>query len=120
MHATARNHSILIVDDDPQVLDALKFAFTDAGEQGVSAVDTFEEAKRALRSQSFDVLITDIRLGAYNGLQLAVLARDLYPAIQIIVFSGYDDPVLKEEAHRVGALYLVKPITARTLLDLIG
>lgn len=120
VHGTVRNRTILIVDDDPQVLDALNLAFTDAGERGVSACGTFEKAKQALRSHPFDVLITDVRLGAFNGLQLAVLARDLYPEIQLIVFSGFDDPVLKEEAYRIGALYLVKPVTARTLLNLIG
>ena len=37
----------------------------------------FEKARRILREQTFDALITDVRLGAFNGLQLAVMARDI-------------------------------------------
>jgi two-component system response regulator YesN len=72
-----------------------------------------------LHTDRFDVLITDVRLGAFNGLQLAVLARDQNPEIQLIVFSGFDDPVLRQEAERLGAVYLVKPVTSRQLLELI-
>ncbi len=111
--------SILIVDDDLQLLEALALAFRSAGQEGVVASDNFEDAKRALRTHQFDVLLTDVRLGAFNGLQLAVLARDLYPGIQLIVFSGFDDPVLKEEARRLGAQYLVKPVSGSYLLALI-
>ena len=113
------NPSILIVDDDPRVLDALERALKQAGQPEVVALGTFEEARRALRAGRFDVLITDVRLGAFNGLQLAVLARDQTPAIQLIVFSGIDDPVLRVEAERLGAVYLVKPVTSRQLLELI-
>ena len=37
----------------------------------------------------------------------------------IVVFSGYDDPVLRQEAGRLGAAYLVKPVTAEQLLTLV-
>ena len=63
--------SILIVDDELALLDAMERAFLSAGE-GVVAKGTFEDARQVLRSQHFDVLITDVRLGAFNGLQLAV------------------------------------------------
>lgn len=111
-------HRVLIVDDEPALLDALKIAL-ERGECDVTACRTFEEARQQLLSESFDVLITDVRLGAFNGIQLAVVARDRNPAMRIVVFSGYDDPVLRAEAARVGASYLVKPISAEQLLNLI-
>jgi two-component system response regulator FlrC len=110
---------ILIVDDDESLLDALSRALRQAGENGVVALSSFSAAKQALHDNPFDVLISDVRLGAFNGLQLAVLARDQSPEIQLIVFSGFDDPVLREEAERVGAVYLVKPVTSSYLLELI-
>ena len=112
--------SILIVDDDLSLLDALESALKQAGQREVVALGAFADARRALHTDRFDVLITDVRLGAFNGLQLAVLARDQNPAIQLIVFSGFDDPVLRQEAERLGAVYLVKPVTSRQLLELIG
>jgi DNA-binding response OmpR family regulator len=42
--------------------------------QRIVACDTFEKARQALKDEPFDALITDVRLGAFNGLQLAVMA----------------------------------------------
>ena len=117
--APTTNRRILVVDDDLVLLDALEGAFKEAGDLKVVALANFEDAKRLLRSETFDVLITDVRLGAFNGLQLAVLARDCNPAIQLIVFSGFDDPVLRQDADNLGALYLIKPVMSSHLIDLI-
>lgn len=108
---------ILIVDDDVALLEGVENTFKAAGEDA-TASSSFEVAKRLLRSDKYDVLITDVRLGAFNGLQLALLARDLYPSITLIVFSGFDDPVLRAEAEQLGAAYVVKPISGTALLEL--
>jgi DNA-binding response OmpR family regulator len=108
---------ILIVDDDVALLDGLESAFKSAGE-AATACSSFELARQILRSEQYDVLITDVRLGAFNGLQLALLARDLYPRITLIVFSGFDDPVLRAEAEHAGAAYVVKPVATSALLEL--
>ena len=109
---------ILIVDDDPSLLEALERSFKEAGED-VVAHSSFEQARRALQTTHFDALITDVRLGAFNGLQLAVISRDTYPDIRLIVFSGFDDPVLRTEAEHVGATYVVKPVTGAKLLEIL-
>ncbi len=109
---------ILIVDDDASLLEMLERAFLKAGAE-VVAHSTFEEARRALHDDGFDALLTDVRLGAFNGLQLAVISRDAHPATRVIVFSGFDDPVLRSEAERVGATYVVKPVTTDVLLELV-
>ena len=109
-------HRILVVDDDAQLLDAIRRAFSEAG-QDVLAHSTFEGARRALRDESFDALVTDVRLGAFNGLQLAVIARDTHPDIRVIVFSGFDDSVLRHDAESIGATYLVKPVSFSELLE---
>ena len=89
------------------------------GQCDVTACRTFEEARQHLLTKHFDVLVTDVRLGAFNGIQLAVVARDRNAAMKIVVFSGYDDPVLRSEAANLGASYLVKPISAEQLLNFI-
>jgi two-component system, NtrC family, nitrogen regulation response regulator GlnG len=109
---------ILIVDDDASLLEALERSFLEAG-QDVRAYSKFEEARRVLQSSRFDALITDVRLGAFNGLQLAVIGRDTYPDMRLIVFSGFDDPVLRTEAEHVGATYIVKPVTGAQLLQIL-
>jgi two-component system, response regulator YesN len=108
--------SLLLVDDDLSLLGALSRFLSDSGFQVVPC-STFEDAKREIGVLRPDILITDVRLGAFNGLQLALLARDVRSDVRVVVFSGFDDTVLKEEAKRIGATYLVKPVSGHTLLE---
>jgi two-component system response regulator FlrC len=117
--AHERIRRILVVDDDESLLQAVVLAFRESGHE-VVASSTFEEARTRLRGEAFDVLLTDVRLGAFNGLQLAVIARAANPKMRVLVFSGFDDPVLREEARQLGAAYLVKPVTSRQLLEIIN
>ena len=99
------------------LLEALARSFREAGWR-VVACSTFEDGRQALRTQRFAGLLTDVRLGAFNGLQLAVVARDLRPDMTLIVYSGFDDPVLRAEAEHIHAVYVVKPISPAQLLHL--
>jgi two-component system response regulator YesN len=110
--------SLLIVDDDVDLLRPLSRFLSENGYTVVSCT-AFDDAKQEISALRPDIVVTDVRLGAFNGLQLAMLARDLKPTARIIVFSGFDDPVLKEEARRIGATYLVKPVSGHTLLDVL-
>jgi DNA-binding response OmpR family regulator len=110
---------VLVVDDDIALVEALERALTEGGFE-VVAHTTFEGARHALREQNFDAMLTDVRLGAFNGLQLAVVARDSYPDMQIVVFSGFDDPVLRDEAQHINATYLVKPVTGEELIRIFA
>ena len=116
--STTSKLRLLIVDDDVSLLDAMQRALRDSL-RTVVACDSFEKARQVLKDQSFDALITDVRLGAFNGLQLAVMARDMYPDMRLIVFSGFDDPVLRADAEQIGAAYLVKPVASHELLKLL-
>ena len=111
-----QSQRVLVVDDEPSLLDAVKSAFERAGHY-VVACRTFEDARSRILSEEFDALVTDVRLGAYNGLQLAVIARDKDPGLGIIVFSGFDDPVLRAQASALDAIYLLKPVTGERLIE---
>ena len=106
---------ILVVDDDIGYLTVTRDILERGGHQ-VLLASTFEEGRRVLRDESPDFLIADVRLGAFNGLQLIATNRAGIPAI---VVSGFDDSVLQAEARAFGADYLVKPVSAVTLLGLI-
>jgi DNA-binding NtrC family response regulator len=111
--------SLLIVDDDPAVLRSLGRYLADRG-YGVVSCSTFEQARREIPLHRPDIVITDVRLGAFNGLQLAILARHVRPDGRVIVFSGFDDPVLEQEAERIGATFLVKPVSGRSLVEALS
>ena len=116
--STPHVQRVLVVEDEPALLDGMTAALELGGRQVVGC-RTFEDARHRLLTEDFDILVTDVRLGAYNGIQLAVIARNKNADIGIIVFSGFDDPVLRGEAARVGAHYLVKPVSAEQLLELM-
>jgi DNA-binding response OmpR family regulator len=103
------------VDDYSHVAEVLSDALDEHGFDVTTATD-FQEARTKLLTGDFDVLVTDVRLGPFNGLQLAVIARTNWPAMRIVVISGYDDLVLKAEAFGVNAAYLVKPIVPEHLI----
>jgi CheY-like chemotaxis protein len=106
---------VLIVDDDPPTRMGLADLLDDAGYDSLP-VGTFQEAIHIVRSDPPDLIITDIRLAEYNGLQLVVSSPENVPAI---VITGFADPVLETEARRRGADYIVKPVDPRALLGLV-
>ncbi len=106
---------ILVVDDDRQVVKYLTEVLQESGYETI-ACQRFQDAKSFLATTRPDLLLTDIRLGAYNGLQLAIFARDRHPGVPVVVLTGYEDPTLREEAVHSGALFLVKPVPRDALL----
>ena len=118
-NTSTRKRRVFVVDDEPALAESLKLGLQGHGND-VEMSRSFEDARRRLLTESFDVLVTDVRLGAFNGLQLAVIARGNNPAMRIVVFSGFDDPVLREEARALNATYLVKPVSAETMNRVIG
>jgi DNA-binding NtrC family response regulator len=110
---------IFVVDDDRQVLKFLTELLQDGGYDTV-ACERYQDAKGLLAASRPDLLLTDIRLGAYNGLQLGIYARDHHPGLPVIVLTGYEDPTLRDEALKSGAQFLVKPVTRTMLLDAVA
>ena len=110
---------VLIVDDDRQVLKYLAELVREAGYDIVTC-ERYADAKALLSTSRPNLLLTDIRLGAYNGLQLAIFAQSRHPGIPIIVLTGYEDPTLREQAKSAGAVFLVKPVRRLDLLAALG
>jgi CheY-like chemotaxis protein len=106
---------ILIVDDNDAARTGLARIFERA-DFDVVAVGTFAEGRTVLSQGQPDLLIADVRLGEFNGLQL--LASTTRPTPAIIV-TGYPDPVLESDARRMGADYLVKPVLPTELIELV-
>ncbi len=107
--------SVLIVDDDVSTCAGMAELLRHAGHDAHVAT-TFEDARAILSKRVPDLLIVDIRLGEFNGLQLIMLSRTHIPSI---VISGFADPLLEHEARQAGADFLVKPIVPAELLALV-
>jgi DNA-binding response OmpR family regulator len=112
----SKSRQIVVVDDDRAVLETLANVLNAWGYDAVP-FNRFEDARTFLSNQAADILIADVRLGQYNGLQLIHLARQNHPETVVMVMSGYDDPVLRAAAADAGAAYFVKPIEFPNLRD---
>lgn len=90
-------------EDRPGMVDALQsMGLTFA------MADDFHEAKRILATQPPDLLITHVRLGAYNGLQLVLRGKATNPRMAAIVVSDMADAVLKREVESMEGTMVVK------------
>jgi DNA-binding response OmpR family regulator len=107
--------SALVVE--PSEEDAIRSvcALTSVGFT-VTLADDFHQAKSLLDMQPPLVLVTEVRLGAYNGLQLALRHNDGLGRPAAIVMSAFADPVLQQEAERAGATFVVKPVSEPELI----
>ena len=107
--------TILVVDDDPTTRVGLAELLQQSGYE-TTAVPSFEQAARLIRKTPPDLLIADVRLGPFNGLQLIISSPTPLPAI---IITGFADPVLESDARRRGADYVLKPVDAKALLELV-
>ena len=105
---------IIVVDDNALALGLLARSLTDIGDE-VAAYANFEAAKAAIAQATPDVLIVDIRLAGFNGLQLIAMVKDQHPDVRAIAITGFDDLDLRREAADMGASFLVKPLTPTTI-----
>jgi DNA-binding NtrC family response regulator len=100
---------ILILEDDASLAAVLGTVLRQMGNQ-VTVCTEFEDARTRLTDEPPDAVLTDVRVGAYNGLHLALLFRSMSPEGKVIVISGHDDPVIRKEAERMNAEFLLKPV----------
>lgn len=104
---------LLLVDDDPIILDALA-TFLRAPVGGGYTVDTAPDGNDALQllaTTHYALVITDINLPRTNGLELLRAIRQNYPDTVVIVVTGYGTIESAVEAIKLGAFdYLTKPV----------
>ena len=110
--------TILLVDDDPAVLEVLGGGLAEAG-CIVLAAESVSAAEKLLDSgESPDIAILDVVMPERSGLELAPRLREL--GAPFVMLSAYSDAATVEQATSAGALgYLVKPVDVVQLLPAI-
>jgi len=103
---------ILIVDDDPALLQALPQ--TVSLRLPEAQVDTSNSAQRALeliRAHDYDTIVSDIKMPGMDGLELLAKLHELRPETLTLLITGHGDHDLAIQALRGGAYdYILKPI----------
>lgn len=99
---------ILIIDDEPQIRSLLEKILMLEG-YDVSSAETATSGLEALKRDSFDIIITDVKLPDINGIRLTKDIKIAYPAAEIIVLTAYGQIKDGVEAMKNGAFdYIVK------------
>jgi signal transduction histidine kinase/DNA-binding response OmpR family regulator len=102
--------SILIVDDEPVVLDVLKRLLEEEGRE-ISLASSPAEALRIAQLGPLDVALIDKNLQGASGLDLSRKLKALQPEVEVILITGYASLDTAIEAVQIGAFdYLTKPI----------
>ncbi|MBI3927703.1 MAG: response regulator [Armatimonadetes bacterium] len=108
---------ILVVEDDPELREELTEALRDEG-YAVVATARGDEAVEAATAESFDLLITDVRMPGIDGLEALERVRASQPDVRSLVITGYASEEDWLRAARLGASeYLRKPFPLEDLLD---
>ncbi len=79
--------TVLVVDDDKETRRLVRMQLEDKGHE-VSVGDDGEQATRALKEKSYDLLITDLIMPNKEGIELIMECRKAYPKMKIIAISG--------------------------------
>ncbi len=106
---------LLVVDDDQSMCDLVRDALSDE-QLEVVTTRTAGEALQRIAAESFDVLITDLELGAMNGLELCERVVADRPDIPVLVITAYGSMDTAIAALRVGAHdFINKPVNLSAL-----
>jgi hypothetical protein len=116
MAAFAHHNHILLVEPD-STWRALLAARLPAS---VDAHDRFETARDCLELVRYDLIVTNLRLGAHNGLHLVYVARLSRAATQAIVYDEESDLGLARAVQQAGAMYEFRHRLVITLPTYVG
>ena len=110
---------ILLVDDDPGIVDTLSRVLTDEGYE-VAVENRGDAGFTRAASESFNTVITDLKMPGLSGLELVRQLHAARPRLPIILITAFGTTQTAIEATKFGAYdYLLKPFEIPQLLDLI-
>jgi DNA-binding NtrC family response regulator len=107
---------LLLVDDDPNTLASLARAFRLAGHEA-TVCDNAARALELVKTQAFDVMLSDVVMPGKDGLSLLEELRGLGITLPVVMISGQANIEMAVRATRLGAVdFLEKPLSTDKLL----
>ncbi len=110
---------LLVVENEPALLGLLSTLLKGEMHE-VTPAKSGEEALVLLEKQSFDLVLSDIRMGKVDGMELLRRARELVPSMPVIMLTAYGTVSTAVDALKLGAFdYLTKPFKIDELLHTV-
>ena len=114
------SQTVLLVDDEPDILQLLEIALARMNLNTVSA-KTLEEAMALLETSEPDLCLTDMRLPDGNGLQLVEHVQQLERELPVAVITAHGSVEAAIDALKLGAFdFVSKPVALDKLRELVG
>jgi CheY-like chemotaxis protein len=112
---------ILIVDDEKHLVTSLQETLRlEVPGCDVDAAYSGEEALSRLAQSAYDLILADLRMPGFDGLDLVKGIRYLNPHVPIILMTGYGSQAIREEAAQLGVdHYVDKPFDVGKLLQVV-
>ncbi len=110
---------IMILDDESIVGERLKASLERAG----FVVDAFSSSRAALsrlNEESYDILVTDLKMSGPDGMEILRAAKVAQPNIKSVVITGFATKETAREALQCGAVeFIAKPFKIESLRTLL-
>lgn len=109
-NTTGESERILFIDDEVGMCNSMRELLRESG-FAATIVQSPQEALEKIRSESFDLIVTDIKMPKISGLDILFEARKADPEAIVILMTGFASLESSLEAIRQGAFeYLLKPV----------
>lgn len=116
-----REWKILIVDDEESLRLTFEMFLNRAGYEHVKVAETLEQAVEQISRYPFDLIISDIVLGADKGTDLLRHIRETGINCPVVMITGFPNLDSASEAVRYGAFdYIAKPVNKEKLLKIVS
>src|SRR4030065_146761 len=110
------SNKILIVDDEKLMRISLESQLKKEG-YDVSSVDNANEGMNLIKSEEFDIVVTDLRLPNMNGMELLKEIKNYNPDIIVVIMTAYGTLESAVAATKEGAYdYIAKPFSTDELI----
>jgi DNA-binding NtrC family response regulator len=118
--AHKQNPRLLIIDDEPIVGKRLQQAFGKLGLE-VTSFTSPMPAMEAMAKESFDIVVTDLKMEGMDGIEVLRQARQLNSQVRVIIITGYASQETAEVAIREGVFdFLAKPFRLEELKSAVN
>ncbi len=112
---------ILILDDEQDILEIYQEILARLPSQPeIHTADNGARALALLESESFSLLLADLRMPQMDGFQVLAIVRRKFPALRVCVITGAEDEQFRARAYAMGVdLYIEKPKTGKEIINFV-
>lgn len=110
---------VLFVDDEPNILNAIRRALFRCTDWEVEVCGDPEQALRIIAEDAIDAVVTDMRMPSCDGAELLRIVHERHPGVVRMVLSGHSELKRTLEALSIAHQFLMKPVDIKLLVDTV-